>query len=368
MAFQVRSTSILSEFARSIGRRVPQIRTLIETRNAVSNQNDKLKAAVGNLSSRNLQLVEDNARLRAERDWIVRDSSDLREELRRSQLAIRRARGHSDASATKGLCEVMNPARFQDDDWLALHNNLERYAMDKHCFWNFSGAIHRKAWEWTHCVYGLRQLGMLKPEHRGVGVGAGRECVIFFLADHVAHVTATDLYGEDSWAVDGGKEADLAMVEEAKTYCPQSVDFSKVSFRHQDGTNLSYASDTFDFAWSLSSIEHFGGHAAARRALQEMARVVRPGGIVAVATEVLLLDEHTHAEFFTRQQIISELVEPCTDQLELVSAINFDTLPFEYLVDSICVPEGVRRNRRHVVLNDGNVQWTSILLFFRKRR
>jgi hypothetical protein len=32
---------------------------------------------------------------------------------------------------------------------------------------------------------------------------------------------------------------------------------------------------------------------------------------------MLLLDEHAHPEWLTRQQIISELVEPCADRLEL---------------------------------------------------
>ena len=95
-----------------------------------------------------------------------------------------------------------------------------------------------------------------------------------------------------------------------------------------------------------------------------MRRVVRYGGIVAVATEMLMLEEHSHPEYFTRSEILTELVEPCT-KLELVGDINFDTLTFEYLVDSICVPH-LDRVRRHVVINDGNIQWTSILLFLRK--
>ena len=54
--------------------------------------------------------------------------------------------------------------------------------------------------------------------------------------------------------------------------------------------------------------------------------------------------------------------------LELVEEIDFDTLPVSYLVDSIAVPHGVERLRRHVVLNDGGVQWTSVMVFLRKSR
>ncbi len=269
------------------------------------------------------------------------------------------------ARSARSLSEVVNPVRYDDPEWLALHHDLERYALDKHCFRNISGAIYRKGWEWTHCLYGLRRLGMLQAGHRALGVGAGREPVIYYLADHIAHVTATDLYGEALWTSTArGREADPAMLAEARRHCPASVDFAKIVFENQDGTRLTYADDSFDFAWSLSSIEHFGGHAAATQAMREMGRVVRPGGIIAVATELLMLEEYAHPEFFTRAQIFSDLIAPCPN-LSLLGPINFDTLSPEYLVDSIVVPAGVDRRRRHVVLNDGEVQWTSILLFLR---
>jgi len=269
-------------------------------------------------------------------------------------------------SRGSGLCEVVNPAKYEDSEWLAVHHDLERYAMDKHCFRNRSGEIYRKGWEWTQCVYGLRRLEMIQPHHEALGVGAGRECVIYYLADHIAHVVASDLYGGTEWTAGGGREADLEMLERSKTACPPSVDFSKVTFDTQNGTKLSYANGRFDFCWSLSSIEHFGGHAAAAQAVREMARVTRPGGVVAIATELLLLDEYQHEEFFTRAEIDRWLVRASPD-LELVEDIDYDTLPVAYLIDSVALPAAVDRLRRHVVLNDGNVQWTSIMLFLRKR-
>lgn len=259
---------------------------------------------------------------------------------------------------------MVNPSHYLDSGWLALHHDLSRYSIDRHCFQNISGEIYRKGWEWTHCIYGLKTLGILKPGNNALGVGVGRESVIYYLADHIAHVTATDLYGKDGWINEGGKEADLALLKESKSYCPETVDFSRIKFENQNGINLTYGNDQFDFAWSLSSIEHFGGHDAARKALQEMARVVRPGGIVAIATEFLLLEEYTHPEYFTRSEIINELIKPCKN-LELVGPINFHSLPYEYILDSVVCPTGVDRRRRHVVLNDGAIQWTSIMLFLR---
>jgi SAM-dependent methyltransferase len=265
-----------------------------------------------------------------------------------------------------GLCEIVNPAKYDDPEWLAIHHDLERYAIDKHCFRNRSGEIYRKGWEWTQCIYALRKLWMIEPHHSALGVGAGRECVIYYLADHIAHVTATDLYGGAAWTAGGGREADLALLDQSKAACPPSVDFSKISFETQDGTNLTYADQSFDFCWSLSSIEHFGGHPAAAQAVREMARVTRPGGIVAIATELLLLDEYRHEEFFTRAEIDEWLVKASPD-LALIEDIDYDTLPVSYLIDSVTVPTGVDRRRRHVVLNNGDLQWTSVMLFLRKQ-
>ena len=302
-----------------------------------------------------------------ERDLLASENVLLREELRRALLPTGYYPEVPNAVATKGLCELVNPNRYLDKEWMDIHLQLERYSIDKHCFSNRSGAIYRKGWEWTHCVYGLKKLGMLEPSYKAIGVGAGREPVIFYLAEHISSVMATDLYGEQGWISTGGQEADLTLVEECKKICPPTVDFSKITFENQNGAALTYEDNSFDFAWSLSSIEHFGGHSAASQAIREMARVIRPGGVIAVATEMLLLEEHAHPEFFTKKQIEEYLINPFSGTLELVDEINYDTLSYEYLLDSISLPQGVHRRRRHVVLNDGEVQWTSIMLFYRKK-
>ncbi len=296
-------------------------------------------------------------RLVAQRDQLLAENAQFRAETAVGDQA-------SSERYIGALCGVVNPNHYLDREWLALHHDLERYSVDKHCFQNRGGEIYRKGWEWTHCLYGLRRLGMLNRDHRALGVGCGREGVIYYLADHVGHVTATDLYGEGAWGTQGGREASITMREESKKHCPATVDLSRITFENQDGTKLTYADGSFDFAWSLSSIEHFGGHAAARQAMAEMARVVRPGGVVAVATEMLMLEEYSHPEYFKPSEIMTDIVQSCLN-LEIAGPINFHTLPFEYLVDSIALPQGVHRRRRHVVLNDGQVQWTSILLFFR---
>jgi hypothetical protein len=61
------------------------------------------------------------------------------------------------------------------------------------------------------------------------------------------------------------------------------------------------------------------------------------------------------------------LVEPHATRLDLIGPVDWTALPYAYVLDSVVLPGGNERLRRHVVLNDGAVQWTSVLLFFRVR-
>jgi SAM-dependent methyltransferase len=265
--------------------------------------------------------------------------------------------------APLALNSLTNVSAYHDPDWLRLHAELETYSFDKHVF---LPNVYRKGWEWTQTIYGLERLGMVRPDYRAIGVGAGRECVIYWFGDRLAYVLATDLYGNEEWSNTGGREASADVLESPQQFCPRPMRDDAVEFQVMDGTDLSVPDESFDIAWSLSSIEHFGGHEAAATAVRELGRVVRPGGMIVVATEYLLLQEHQHPEYFNRTEIEKYVVN-ASDDLELVEPIDWSLPPTDYLIDSIVLPTGVHRLRRHVVVNDGNVQWTSALFFLQKR-
>ncbi len=266
------------------------------------------------------------------------------------------------------LSEVLDPTRWSDPAWLAMHHDLATYSVDPQCFHTPgkpANEVVRKGWEWTHCIYGLQKLGAIAPGARALGVGAGREPVIFWLADHVAHVTATDLYGNETWSSNAAAEASADVTLHPERYCPRSIDLAKMSFENADGTALQYADASFDIVWSLSSIEHFGGHDAATKAMREMSRVLKPGGIACVATEFLLLPEASHDEFFNRAKVEACLIG-ADPALTLVDGMSWNLPAAEFLIDAIKFPESTTRLRRHIVLNNGEIQWTSVILFLRK--
>lgn len=266
------------------------------------------------------------------------------------------------------LSEVVNVDRYNDPEWMKLHRDIEAYSIDKHVFQHTGNQVHRKGWEWTQAIYGLQKLGKIRPDAKGIGVGAGREAIIFYLADQVGEVLATDLYGmNDEWISNQGAEAPAEILQDAKRFCPRSFDESRVRFEVADGTALPYEDNSFDFCFSLSSIEHFGGHEASRKAVQEMGRVLKPGGVAAVATEYILLPELTHPEYFNKAEVEEYLIN-VGDSLKLVDGISWDLPPVEYLIDQMVIStEAVHRRRRGVIVTNGYCQWTSIMLFYQKQ-
>jgi SAM-dependent methyltransferase len=180
-------------------------------------------------------------------------------------------------------------------------------------------------------------------------------------------VVATDLYGNEGWTQTGGREADAVILEDSQAFSRRPITPGAVEFRIMDGTDLSfYPDESFDIAWSLSSIEHFGSHERAGDAVREMARVVRPGGVVVIATEYLLLADRSNGEYFNRTEL-EEHVIGASPHLALIEPVDWALPPSEYLIDSVVVVDAkAGRTRRHVVLNNGEDQWTSILVFFRR--
>jgi demethylmenaquinone methyltransferase/2-methoxy-6-polyprenyl-1,4-benzoquinol methylase len=100
------------------------------------------------------------------------------------------------------------------------------------------------------------------------GCGIGLQCLL--LADEVGltgHVTGLDVSSE---MLDRGQE----IVKEAGL--PE-----RISFQEGDVANLPFDNNVFDWVWSADCVGY--GPWEPLPLLKEMARVVKPGGIVAIA-------------------------------------------------------------------------------------
>ncbi|MFT4305531.1 MAG: methyltransferase domain-containing protein [Microbacterium sp.] len=107
-------------------------------------------------------------------------------------------------------------------------------------------------------------LPLLKPTDRLLDVGAGPGTITADLAQLVSHVTATEI---------GADELALARATASER------DAANVDFRVGDVHALPFEDDAFDVVHAHQVLQHVADPV---RALREMARVTRPGGIVAV--------------------------------------------------------------------------------------
>jgi SAM-dependent methyltransferase len=140
----------------------------------------------------------------------------------------------------------------------------------------------RKVWEFAMCVLYLREAGRLDERTEALAVGAGDERILFWLANRVGRVVATDIYGTGRFS---GVEADRSMLEDPAAHAPYPYREDHLEVRWMDGRELDFPDESFDVVFSLSSLEHFGDGRQVARAAREIGRVLRPGGHAFIATE-----------------------------------------------------------------------------------
>jgi SAM-dependent methyltransferase len=187
------------------------------------------------------------------------------------------------SSRSLSYCKLCELEDFRDPELSALIRDM---APEPHGPDYPEGEEHRKPWEVAMTARALRDFGALRPDAEILGVGAGREATVFWLTRHVKRVFATDLYlNEDSWsATDSG--ALMLLAPEKAT----QMDWNprRLVVQHMDGRNLRYEDDSFDGVFSSGSIEHFGTLDEIRESVEEIYRVLKPGGVAALATEFRL--------------------------------------------------------------------------------
>lgn len=252
------------------------------------------------------------------------------------------------------LCELANPAKWDNPEWRRVLDAL-RLPADKKL------AMHRKAYEFTQTAWGLDRLGALTETARVLSVGAGHESLAYWFANRVRQVIATDLYPGD-WEASAGSEGDARVITHPEEYAPFQYRRGHLRFLQMDGRKLAFRDGVFTVAYSLSSIEHFGGFAGARDAVEEMARVLAPGGILALATEWRVSGPPGPAEGIFEPDEVRRLIE--MPSLRLIEPID-DRVWRRYEGR----PVNLRLNRfetPHMLLEIDGTVFTSVMMFLRK--
>lgn len=145
--------------------------------------------------------------------------------------------------------------------------------------------IYPRQWEFASAFEGLRRAGVLHSESRGLTFGSGREPLIFPVANAISHLTVTDLYSASTrWTV-ARTDTPLDFVLSA---APKGFDSSRITVRALDMREIDLPEASVDFCYSISTFEHIGTDADFLRHLRGVARVLKPGGVYALTTELRL--------------------------------------------------------------------------------
>jgi len=256
------------------------------------------------------------------------------------------------------LCKVygLDDARDADPLWQEL-----LLAMSPE--WKSLGRLHRKYWEWGLGLYALHRLGCIRPDAVALSVGAGVEWPLFYLANRVRRVHATDLYSAESHY----HGLDPTVPDHAAQLAPFPYRAEALVFQKMNALDLQFDDNTFDFVFTFSSIEHFGGHGGAVLAMQEIGRVLKPGGVAVIATE-LIINDARHEEFFRPEDI-----QPC-----FVSGSGLEPVePLDLHIDAELISHPVRfevpqgfqgYTGPHTSVQCGHLTFTSIEFCLRKPR
>jgi len=280
------------------------------------------------------------------------------------------------------LCDVRD---FEDADVLRMLRDIlpERDPL---------AHVERKVWEFAMLALFLEEAGRLHEGTSALATGAGEERVVFWLANRIGRVVATDIYGEGSFAE---REALATMLTDPASHAPFPYREERLEVAYADARALPFEDASFDVVFSLSSIEHFGGPRDVACAASEMGRVLRPGGHAFVATECFvrlhpletaLADSAVRAltlgskrrgatprrrliEGFTPRELRTRIVAP--SRLELLQPLDRSLSAQSW--DNLTVTHGDGRLEPatgdfypHVLLKSGRSVFTSACLPLRK--
>jgi SAM-dependent methyltransferase len=269
---------------------------------------------------------------------------------------------------TRGLCKLCELEDFADPSLVTLIRSAFAGRVEHEPTFP-SGREYRKLWEVAMTLRAFRDLGLLGTG-KFLGVAAGAEATLFWLTLRARQVVATDLYDE-AWA-----EAPPTMLTNPAAHATCPWDPRRLVVERMDARELRFEDRSFDGVFSASSIEHFGDYEDVRRALVEMRRVLRPGGVATLSTEfrldgpgpglpgTLIFDERELLSVLEVGNACWELVEPLDLRLSeatLQTVVDID----EAYAD---VKAGREWRYPHIVLSHSSgVTWTSVHVVLRRR-
>jgi SAM-dependent methyltransferase len=199
--------------------------------------------------------------------------------------------------------------------------------------------IERKVWEFAMLALVMEEVGQLDEHTEALSVGAGDERIVFWLANRIGRVVATDIYGTGDFS---GNEADPSMLDDPAAHAPFPYREDRLEVLWMNGRELRFPDDSFDIVFTLSSIEHFGSPSDVARCAREIGRVLRPGGYAVIVTDCLVRHhplDRARVQFAIRLLSAGRKIREATPHRRLRLG---DTFTPRELETTIVEPSGLR--------------------------
>jgi SAM-dependent methyltransferase len=140
-----------------------------------------------------------------------------------------------------------------------------------------------RQWQWAMALRALDDAGVAREGHWIAGIGAGTDATTFALARRGAHVVAVDRYlARTPWSAG----APAGMLVDPARHCLLDVPRGHVIAVHSNAVRLNLPPSAFDGVFCCGTLEHLGSFDAVVLAMREIARILKPGGVAVIATEM----------------------------------------------------------------------------------
>jgi hypothetical protein len=229
--------------------------------------------------------------------------------------------------------------------------------------------LHRKWWEWAFIYDRLSKAGVLRPEMRGLGFGAGTEKLPSFLAHLGASITATDGPSGMNWANSNDASEYKNWLFKSDIINRAFFD-DRVSFEFCNMNNIPGHLTDYDFCWSSCSFEHLGSlQHGIDFVINSVERSLKVGGVACHTTELNLSSDdetiETGVTVIYRKRDLERLCYMLEERGHWVEPLRIEpgTLPPDYFVD---VPP--YRSSPHLKLLYGSYITTSVGILARRGR
>ena len=139
--------------------------------------------------------------------------------------------------------------------------------------------IHRKHWEKAAIALLVERFGYFDEQSSGLGLGVAAENLLYLFSNHCRRVVGIDLYSPTF------RDGTRLSCEDVYRAAPFDYRRDRLEIAAMDMRFLDFPDSSFDFVWSVSSVEHVGSVDEIIATWRQIERVLKPGGHAFISSE-----------------------------------------------------------------------------------